>query len=100
MNRNYKILVLSLHVYNGQILRSSFLSADKLHIFRAFRPIYGIVPCCDADIYIPYVSRLVRGPLSTLSNVKQTVLPLAVQYNTAPRSTRYTSHGPSGPDPF
>ena len=35
----------------------------------------GIVPCYDADIYVPFVSRLVRAPLSTLSNVKQNVMP-------------------------
>ena len=61
---------------------------------------FGIAPWCDAYIYVPLVSRHLCGPLNILPYVKHTVLPLAVQYNTAPRSTRYTSHGPSGPDPF
>ena len=50
--------------------------------------------------YIPLLAKHVRVPLSILSNVKQTVMPLAVQYNTAPLSTRYTSYAPSGPDRF
>ena len=56
--------------------------------------IYGFVSWCDADIFYPFVSRQLHGPLNILSNVKQTALPLAVQNNTAPRSTRYTSHTP------
>ena len=66
------------------------LSSDKLQICRTVQPIYS----CNANIFLPFVSSHLCRPLGILSNVKQTVLILSLQYNTAPRSTRYTSRTP------
>jgi len=52
---------------------------------------YGLADWCELDIFFPFLSIKIPGPISILSHVKQTGLPLAIQYNTAPRSTRYTS---------
>ena len=52
---------------------------------------------CEVDISFPFVPRHLRGPLSIQSNVKnvkQTVLSLTMQYNTASRSTWYISQAP------
>ena len=76
------------------------LPADKLQMCKAVRTIYGFVNWCEADIFFPNKSRKLRGPLSVLWYVKHTEVPLAVQYNTAPLSIRYTSPAPSGPDQF
>ena len=60
------------------------MSADKLQICRAGHTTNGFVTLCEAEILSPFVSTQLCGSLSILSNVKQNVLLLSVQYNKAP----------------